>query len=144
MPTPLHFAGLRVAQFALAVSDLPTMTRWYGEALGFELVGRGRFDAVGADYALVSGAGVTLELITLGHPEPVPVDRAAPPHHLARLGWKALVLYSDALTALTRHLESCGADMVWCEAEITPGVCSTMVRDPEGNLIHVIAAPASA
>jgi hypothetical protein len=53
------------------------------------------------------------------------------------LGFRVMVLHCDDLARLGRHLEAQEADCVWSARKLAPGICSTMLRDPEGNLINI-------
>jgi catechol 2,3-dioxygenase-like lactoylglutathione lyase family enzyme len=128
---------LRLNNMALAVGNLNAMIHWYETALGFAIAERGRFDNVGADYAMLDGAGMRLELVTRPASNQYPVDRTMPPDHLSVLGWKALVLETDDLAAVTATLAAHGADMLWADEQLSVDRRSTMIRDPEGNLIHI-------
>lgn len=122
---------------ALAVADWERALAWSGDVLGFTVAERGRLDAVRADYAIIDGAGIRIELVARESREHRPVDRTAPPHHLDILGWKALVLEADDLPAITARLADKGTEMVWADVPVSAGRCGTMRRDPEGNMIHV-------
>lgn len=128
---------LRFNNVALAVSDLERAVAWYRDVLGFTLAERGRFDAVGADYAMIGGAGLRIELVCHTDGDFTPVDRTAPPHHLDVLGWKALVLEIDDLPAATARFTEQGVEMVWADMRISIDRRGTMLRDPDGNLIHI-------
>jgi len=128
---------LRFNNVAVAVADLERAIAWYGDVLGFTVAERGRFDAVGADYAMIDGAGIRIELVSRGGEGATPVDRTAPPHHLDVLGWKALVLEADDLPAMTAHFADKGAEMLWADMPISADRRGTMLRDPEGNLVHI-------
>ncbi|WP_019832632.1 VOC family protein [Sphingomonas sp. PR090111-T3T-6A] len=128
---------LRFNNVALAVSDLERAIAWYGEVLGFTVAERGRFDAVGAGYAMVDGAGIRIELVHRERGAFTPVDRTAPPHHLDVLGWKALVLEADDLPAATASFADKGAEIMWADMQISADRRGTMLRDPDGNLIHI-------
>jgi len=130
---------LSFKNFALAVADLPMMTAFY-VGLGFEVAERGRFDAVDADFVMLDGAGIRLELVCRAGTRPVPVDRTPPPAHLDVLGWKALVLQSSDLAADTQKLIASGTEIVWADVQISAGYKSTMIRDPEGNMINIFAS----
>jgi catechol 2,3-dioxygenase-like lactoylglutathione lyase family enzyme len=130
---------LRFNNFAVAVADLERAIAWYGDVLGFTVAERGRFDAVNADYAMIDGAGIRIELVSREGGEVTPVDRTAPPHHLDVLGWKALVLEVDDLTAATVRFAAKGAEMLWADMLISPDRRGTMLRDPEGNLVHIFS-----
>ena len=128
---------LRLNNLALAVGNLDAMIRWYQDVLGFVLAETGRFDAVGADYAMLDGAGIRLELVSRPAAVHQTADRTAPPDHLGVLGWKALVLESDNLEPVNAHLHRYEVELLWADQPISADRHSTMLRDPEGNLIHI-------
>jgi catechol 2,3-dioxygenase-like lactoylglutathione lyase family enzyme len=129
--------GLRLNNFALAVGDLERMIAWYVEVLGFEIKERDRFDAVGADYAMLDGTGFRLELISRPGTPKKPADRTQPPSHLDVLGWKAMALETPDLAGTTAALKQHGVDIVWAELDLSPTMQTTMIRDPEGNMINI-------
>lgn len=130
--------ALRLNNIALAVADLDAMVDWYVEVLGLVIAARGCFDAVGADYAMLDGKGFRLELVSrIGTPK-VAAKRTPPPEHLDETGWKALVLESVDLASTTDTLARHDVEIVWAQAQLTPAISSTMIRDPEGNLIHIL------
>ncbi|NYI02740.1 VOC family protein [Cupriavidus plantarum] len=129
-------SGLTLNNFAIAVHDLSRMVTWYEQVLGLIAVERGTFDATGADYVMMEGAGTRLELVTLGGEHHVPVDRTAPPRHLDVLGYKALVFDTTDLHAVTRTLEQHDVEFIWADIQLNARRQSTMIRDPEGNMIH--------
>ena len=130
--------ALRLNNIALAVANLDTMVAWYVEVLGLVVAARGHFDAVGADYAMLDGMGFRLELVSrIGTPK-VAAKRTPPPEHLDETGWKALVLESADLAATTATLARHDVEIVWAQAQLTPDISSTMIRDPEGNLVHIL------
>lgn len=134
---------LRLDNVAIAVGDLDAMIAWYRRVFGLAVAERGSFDAVGADYALLEGAGFRIELVSRGAPG-VPVDRTPPPGHLHVLGYKALVFDADDLPAVTCDLEAAGIEIVWADVALSPGRRSTLIRDPEGNLINTFGPEAAA
>ncbi|WP_321890240.1 VOC family protein [Paraburkholderia bannensis] len=123
---------------ALAVENLDAMVAWYETMFGLNVAERGQFVAVGANYAMLDGAGVRLELVSRTDTLKRPVDRTVPPKHLDVLGWKALVLDSDDLAATTAGLIERRAEVVWADLQLSPSLRSTMIRDPEGNLINIL------
>ncbi|MFM0335968.1 VOC family protein [Paraburkholderia fungorum] len=130
-------SGLRVNNIALATGDLNATIAWYEAVLGFVVTERGRFDAVGADYAMIEAAGVRIELVSRPHAEHQRVDRTPPPHHLDVLGHKAIVFETDDLAAATATLAQHGVEFVWANQPLNAERSSTMLRDPEGNLINL-------
>jgi len=129
---------LRFSCVALAVWDLHAMRRWYETVLGFTCQAQGRFDPVEADYVLLSGGGCTVELICRASGSPTAAYRTQPPHHLEHLGWKALVLQTEDLDAFSRLVAGSNTEVLWDQMRLARGLHSTMIRDPEGNLIHVL------
>jgi len=134
-PPPAH--GLRLHNVALAVGNLNAMIAWYETRLGFVVTERGRFDAVGADFAMLEAGGLRIELVSRASDIVRPVDRTPPPDHLRVLGFKALVFETDDLTRTTAALVEQGVEVEWTDQQLTVERRSTMLRDPEGNLIHI-------
>lgn len=130
-------SGLRINNVALATGDLNATIAWYETVLGFVVTERGRFDAVGADYAMIEAAGVRIELVSRPHAEHQRVDRTPPPNHLDVLGYKAIVFETDDLAATTAALTRHGVEFVWANQALNAERSSTMLRDPEGNLINL-------
>lgn len=128
---------LQLNNLALAVADLPRAIDWYQRVLGFAVEERGHFEPVAADFAMLVGAGIRLELVASRRATLREVDRTPPPRHLQVLGWKALVLQCDDLAALGEHLRAEGVELLWEEQPLNESRSSTLLRDPEGNLINV-------
>ncbi|MGU7783283.1 VOC family protein [Burkholderia sp. PU8-34] len=137
---PKPVSGFRLSNFALAVNDLDAMIRWYTTVFDFTMVERGRFDAVGAEYAMVEASGLRIELVSRPGALKRPVDRTPPPDHLGVLGWKALVLETDDLPGMSALLAEHRVETVWVDQQLAEGLRSTMIRDPEGNLINIFGA----
>jgi hypothetical protein len=51
------------------------------------------------------------------------------------------VFESENLASTTAALAGHGVDIVWAEAPLSPDLRSTLIRDPEGNLINIFGAP---
>lgn len=127
---------------ALAVADLERMAQWYCSVLGARETARGEFPAVGAAYVMLELGGRALELISRPATAMVMPDRTAPPDHLSQLGWKALVFDAGDLNPWNRWLAKHSAEIVWQNVELAPGEVSTMIRDPEGNLVNLFGTTA--
>ena len=128
---------LRFGYFVLAVGDIAVMRKWYCSVLDFTLERTGRMEQLQAEYAILSGHGIKLELgVHLGgRPQLTPVLPS--PEFMDQLGWKVLTFHADDLAALEAHLTAHRVDVAWSAKTIAPGICSTLFRDPEGNLINV-------
>ncbi|WP_321918053.1 VOC family protein [Paraburkholderia sp. J11-2] len=140
-PQPTAAPALRLNNFALAVANLDAMVAWYVDVLGLAIAAKGHFDAVGANYAMLDGMGFRLELVSRPGTPKVAAKRTPPPEHLDETGWKALVLESGDLAGVTAGFARLGVEIVWAQAQLTPTISSTMIRDPEGNLIHILGQP---
>ncbi|KPU60748.1 hypothetical protein AN403_4696 [Pseudomonas fluorescens] len=88
--------------------------------------------------AMIEGAGLHIELITRPGENFKPVDRSPPPTHLSQLGWKALVLHTADLKAVTSVLRLHDVEICWAEQQLSEHLQSTLIRDPEGNLINIL------
>jgi glyoxylase I family protein len=114
---PPAVRGLGLNNIALAVESLDEMVSWYVTVLGFEVVERGRLDTFGADYAMLSGAGFRLELVSLPGAPRHPADHTKPPGHPATLGWQAIVLRCENLAETTAVLREHTA---WTSCGLSP------------------------
>lgn len=133
---------LRFGYFVLAVADIAAMREWYCAVLDFTLLRTGRMEELEAEFAILEGHGIRLELgVHLGgRPQRPPVLPS--PEFMDQLGWKVLTFHTDDLAALEDHLKTHDVDIAWSAKRIAPGVCSTLFRDPEGNLINVFGPDA--
>lgn len=127
---------LRFDNITIAVADLAKVSAWYTSVIGFCVVERGTFPSVGAEFVMLDGVGTRIELVSRSNPR-VLSDRTEPPAHLDVLGFKALVLETEELSSLTSNFEALGVEIVWANAPISEHRRSTMIRDPEGNLINI-------
>lgn len=132
----MSLGRLTFNNIALAVEDVEGMADWYCGMLALSRGEAGRFDAVGADFVMLVGSDFRLELVSRGRPGVWP-DRTSPPEHLDVLGYKALVLNTNDLRATTTCLMEADVEIVWADRELAPARRSTMIRDPEGNLINI-------
>ena len=130
---------VRLAGIALAVEDLEKSIAWWEEVLEFELVSRSRVEAVGADAAIVRGAGIYIELLEAPGRYRIDALFADPPNHLLPVGNKALVFETGDITKLTAELEVRDVTFVWKSVDLGPAIgVGTAIRDGEGNLISFI------
>ena len=130
---------VRLAGIALAVEDLEKSIAWWEEVLEFELVSRSRVEAVGADAAIVRGAGIYIELLEAPGRYRIDALFADPPNHLLPVGNKALVFETGDITKLTAELEVRDVTFVWKSVYLGPAIgVGTAIRDGEGNLISFI------
>jgi catechol 2,3-dioxygenase-like lactoylglutathione lyase family enzyme len=133
MPLP----PLRFGYFVLAVDDIAAMREWYCGVLGFTELHAGRMEQLEAEFAILEGHGLRLEL---GKRLGGAADRQAAlpsPEFMDQLGWKVLTFHTDDLAVLQDHLASHHVEIVWSARELAADIRSTLFRDPEGNLINV-------
>lgn len=128
---------LRFGYIVLAVEDVAAMRDWYCDVLRFRLVHRGRQEAAQAEFAILEGHGLTIELGARLGGRPQRLEPLPSPEFMDQLGWRVLTLHTDDLDALKQHLDETGAKVVWHRREFGPGLTTTLFRDPEGNLINV-------
>ena len=131
-------ASLRFDNMALSVADAEASAAWYARHFGFAVARRMRFEPVGADVVFLEREGVRLELLQVATSRRTAALDAEPSAHLGYLGYKAVVFTVVDLDAFTDALEVNGANVVWALQALEPdGPRSTLVRDPDGNLINV-------
>lgn len=129
--------ALRWGYMVLSCADLDRQVEWYGRVLGMACVQRGGLRKLGVEFAVLEGHGIQLELAQRDGIVPEARVPADPPDHQDMTGWTVLTLHCDDLGALSRHLAAQGVGPVWDARSLAPGICSTLLRDAEGNLINV-------
>ncbi len=136
-PGTREIGKLQFENIAISVSDIDRSAAWYGNILGFSTIREGTFYDGSVRFAFLEGKGMRIELISSGR-APVPDNLPQPPAHLDTAGFKALVLRTDDLSAVTRELEGLGVPMVWKEQTLTDDLSATLIRDPDGNFTNII------
>lgn len=128
-----HQLGFRgPAFFAVRVRDVEVSAQWYQRVLGLELINP--IDAPNGSYAIriLSGGGLTVELIEQAGSEPVPSRHEG--HFKAGL-------YVTDIESFHRHLLASGADAdEQIVVDQVVGVRTFVFRDHEGNLIQALEA----
>jgi glyoxylase I family protein len=127
---------LRFGYFVLAVGDIAAMREWYCTVLGFSLVQAGRMEQLEAEFAILEGHGLRLELGKRLGGTPQRRPALPSPEFMDQLGWKVLTFHTEDLAALDAHLLAHAVDYVWTARELAPNIRSSLFRDPEGNLIN--------
>jgi glyoxylase I family protein len=128
---------LRFGYFVLAVDDIAAMREWYCDVLGFAVVHTGRMEQLQAEFAILEGHGLRLELGKRLGGTAQRQPALPSPEFMDQLGWKVLTFHTDDLAALQEHLGGHRVDAVWSARELAPNIRSSLFRDPEGNLINV-------
>jgi catechol 2,3-dioxygenase-like lactoylglutathione lyase family enzyme len=128
---------LRFGYFVLAVDDMAAMREWYCTVLGFAPVHAGRMEQLEAEFAILEGHGLRLELGKRLGGTPQHAAVLPSPAFMDQLGWKVLTFHTGDLAALDEYLQAHAADVVWSARELAPGIRSSLFRDPEGNLVNV-------
>ncbi|MBT2560643.1 VOC family protein [Pedobacter sp. ISL-68] len=130
----------RLFGMAISVQNLEESIKWYHDVLGFKLVERSEYPIIHAKTAFVEGAGIRLELLEVEESFRLPELFADPPKHMQLIGNKALILYVDNLTAITKELEKKKVAFAFKEAQLNnKGLKSTIIRDPDGNFISIFS-----
>jgi catechol 2,3-dioxygenase-like lactoylglutathione lyase family enzyme len=131
--------SLTLHNLATVVSDLDAAVDWYQRVLGFSC--QARIDLAEGEVAVLSGAGVQLELLTPSRMDEAPVRLdalfAPPPRHLLAIGNKFLVFEVDDLARASAELAELSVEILWREKELAPGWVATAIRDCDGNLINI-------
>ena len=131
----------RLDHVGLAVADLGAATRWYGEALGYELELSLRVDAIDLDIAMLRHPGHGDRLELLCRPGSVPGPRHAGPAEAALVEAYGHVAFDVAdLDGTFTRLVGIGARAVLPPGPSPEaGVRMAFVADPEGNLVELLS-----
>ena len=131
--------SLSLHNLAFTVSDVEKAIQWYRDTLGFEVLRREIFTALGdAEIAFLQKSDIRLEILRVKDGFRINEMFAEAPAHLLPIGNKSLVLQVNDLHATTLELESKGVTFVWKEMNLTKeGMPSTMIRDMDGNFINI-------
>jgi catechol 2,3-dioxygenase-like lactoylglutathione lyase family enzyme len=138
LPPSMALATATLNSVAMSVSDIDRSVDWFERVLDFRCVRRSALPALQAEFAIVARRDLTIELVEMptAHRAPMPV--VDPPHHLGPTGYNSLAFDVDDLAAATSALAAHGVPIVWAQRLLDPrsGLRSTLVRDPDGNLIN--------
>jgi len=125
---------------AIAVTDLQRSADWYKRIFGFEIRYRTFIDPLKAEFMILRRQDMQIEL--LAQQSAARSAEMIPGPHLQTSGIKAIVFRTNDLEAVTAYLEDEVVDFVWKIATLSKdGLRSTMIRDPDGNLINVLSYP---
>ena len=135
-------SSLRFHNLAFTVSDIEQTIQWYETMLGFKVLSRTAFPAIGAQVAFLELADIRLEVLQASGSFRLNELFADAPQHLLPIGNKSLVLQVNDLHQATVELETKGATFAWKEVDLSgQGTYSTMIRDNDGNFINIFQAP---
>ncbi|GAB3220520.1 VOC family protein [Spirosoma arcticum] len=131
--------SLGLHNLAFTVSDVEKAIQWYGDILGFQVLRREIFTALGdAEIAFLQKSNIRLEILRVRDGFRIKELFADAPAHLLPIGNKSLVLQVNDLHDATIELEAKGVTFVWKEMNLTgDGMPSTMIRDMDGNFINI-------
>lgn len=130
---------------AVACTDIGRSRDWYAGMFGFRPGYAARITTSNADFQVMERDDMRLELISRDgcvRNEDAALD---PPDHLGVSNIIAIVFSTDDLKADTAALEAKGAEFVWVNLQLSDdGLRSSMLRDPDGNMINVLQYPVGA
>jgi catechol 2,3-dioxygenase-like lactoylglutathione lyase family enzyme len=135
----------RFDNIAVSVSDVEASAAWYGKLFGFTVGYRTFLEGLQADFLVLLRDDIRIELISqkgVARHEDADIQ---PPNHLAKTNIIAIVFSTDDLDTATAEMEREGAAFVWKNQVLSAdGLRSTMLRDPDGNMINVLCYPKAA
>lgn len=127
---------------AVSVTDVAASADWYSQLFGFKLGYQTHLAPLNADFAVLERDDIRIELISqkgVRRHEDADID---PPHHLAKTNIMAIVFSTEDLDAATARMEEMGVTFVWKNQTLSEdGLRSTMLRDPDGNMVNVLCYP---
>jgi catechol 2,3-dioxygenase-like lactoylglutathione lyase family enzyme len=131
--------SLSLHNLAFTVSDVEKAIGWYRDTLGFRVLRRETFTALGgAEIVFLQKSDIRLEMLRVTDGFRINEMFADAPAHLLPIGNKTLVLQVNDLHAATLELEAKGVTFAWKEMNLTDdGMPSTMIRDMDGNFINI-------
>jgi catechol 2,3-dioxygenase-like lactoylglutathione lyase family enzyme len=130
--------SLGLHNLAFTVSDIEKTIHWYETILGFKMVTKTAFPAIGAQVAFLQLADIRLEVLQAKDGFRLDEMFADAPNHLLPIGNKSLVLQVNDLHRATVELEEKGVTFAWKEVDLSgQGNFSTMIRDNDGNFINI-------
>ncbi len=139
-------------EIGICVADLARVQRFYEDGLGLETVAVSASPATAAAPVGLSPGGYVVarlqtprgERIKLLQPEQVPEAGIADGPVLAQTGLAYLTLIVDDLPEMVDRALAAGASPVAAPRamELKPGVWVFFLRDPEGNVVELVALDA--
>jgi catechol 2,3-dioxygenase-like lactoylglutathione lyase family enzyme len=121
-------------ELGVVTHDHPAMMRFYGEALGLELVGSLPIASIGVRHKFRLGAN-SIKLIELD----VPLERRPK----GGLPWQAAglrywTIHVRDLDGVMARLAAAGTEQLTAIDEPVPGIRYVIVADPDGNGIELV------
>ena len=127
---------------AVSVADVDRAADWYCRVFGFKQGYRTILADLKADFQVLGRDDIKIELISqegVVRHEDASID---PPHHLGKTNIMAIVFRTDDLDATTAEIEAAGVEFVWKNQTLSEdGLRSTVLRDPDGNLVNILCYP---
>lgn len=130
---------------AVACTDIDASRDFYCGMFGFTPGYATHIETSDAAFQVLHRDDMTLELISQGGCKRNPDADLEPPLHLSVSNIIAIVFSTDDLEKDTKMLEENGANFVWKNLTLSAdGLRSSMIRDPDGNMINVLSYPETA
>lgn len=127
---------------AISVTDVDVAADWYGRLFGFRPGYRTFLTELEADFLVLERDDLRIELISQRGVKRHEDAEVEPPAHLGKTNIMAVVFRTGDLASETARIVDAGAHFVWREQVLSEdGLRSTMLRDPDGNLINILQYP---
>jgi catechol 2,3-dioxygenase-like lactoylglutathione lyase family enzyme len=133
---------VRFDNVAISVSNVEASAAWYAELFGFTPGYRTYLNELEADFQIIERGDIRIELISRRGVQRNEDALLDPPEHLSKTRIIAVVFSTDNLEAATARMEELGVQFVWKNRTLsTDGLRSTLVRDPDGNIVNLLQYP---
>ena len=133
---------LEFDNIAISVTNVDAAAKWYGDMFGFKQGYRTHLGDLDADFLVLERNDVRVELVSQAGCQRHEDSSIQPPNHLTKSKIIAIVFRTDDIEATTKDFEAKGAEFVWKNQLLSEdGLRSTMLRDPDENMINVLCYP---
>ncbi len=127
---------------AISVTDVDAAAQWYGDMFDFKPGYRTHLGDLDADFLVLEREDVRVELVSQAGCQQHEDGAIQTPNHLKKSKIIAMVFRTNDIEAATKDFEAKGAIFVWKNQLLSEdGLRSTMLRDPDQNMINVLCYP---
>jgi catechol 2,3-dioxygenase-like lactoylglutathione lyase family enzyme len=133
---------IRFDNVAVSCTNIETSKAWYMKMFDFKPGYSTYLPDIGADFLVLKRDDLKVELISQEGSRRSETADLVPPAHVSVAYIIAIVFSIDDLEADTAALEAKGAVFVWKNLQLSDdGLKSSMLRDPDGNMVNVLQYP---